>query len=67
MGWILALGYTDLASTVITGQPLIAFKYSAEAIRKRLGLSSYLLQSMARTWQVWPFNFYWYKLKFSDL
>ena len=39
----MALGYTDLASTVITGQPLIAFKYSAEAIRKGLELSSYLL------------------------
>ena len=34
---------TLVSSTAITGQPLIAFEYSADAIRKGLELSSYLL------------------------
>ena len=34
---------TLVSSTAITGRPLIAFEYSAEAIRKGLELSSYLL------------------------
>ena len=34
---------TLVSSTAITGRPLIAFEYSAEAISKGLELSSYLL------------------------
>ena len=34
---------TLISSTAITGRPLIAFEYSAEAISKGLELSSYLL------------------------